>query len=152
MLLYDHIDLRVSDLAKARPFYEALLSALGFTRKTEIPNWLNYAAAAPESGPAKFFGVTELPCQVANENRIAFWVDGPAEVDRLAVVATRADARNVEGPGCEDETYYAVFFEDPCGNRLEICHHIQLNCKVQNLKHLRSENILLPSSTLERTP
>jgi hypothetical protein len=21
-----------------------------------------------------------------------------------------------------DETYYAAFFEDPCGNRLELCH------------------------------
>ena len=61
ILLYDHIDLRVSDLAKARPFYEALLPALGFTRKTEIPNWLNYAAAAPESGSAKFLGVTKFP-------------------------------------------------------------------------------------------
>jgi catechol 2,3-dioxygenase-like lactoylglutathione lyase family enzyme len=94
ILLYDHIDLRVSDLAKAHPFYEALLPALGFTRKTGIPNWLNYAAAAPESGPAKFFGVTELPGHVANENRIGFWADGPAEVDRFAVVATRAGARN----------------------------------------------------------
>jgi len=93
--LYDHIDLRVSDLAIARLFYEALLRALGFTRKTEIPNWLNYAAAAPESGPAKFFGVTELPGHVANENRIGFWADGPAEVDRFAVVATCAGARNV---------------------------------------------------------
>ncbi|MBV9642587.1 MAG: VOC family protein [Verrucomicrobia bacterium] len=125
LLLYDHIDLRVSDLAKARPFYEAVLPALGFTRKTEIPNWLNYATATPDKGPAKFFGLTESPGHVANENRIAFWAEGPAEVDRLALVATRAGARNVEGPGWEDETYYAVFFEDPCGNRLEICHRTQ---------------------------
>ncbi|MBV9129472.1 MAG: VOC family protein, partial [Verrucomicrobia bacterium] len=73
----------------------------------------------------KFFGLTESPGHVANENRIAFWAEGPAEVDRLALVATRAGARNVEGPGWEDETYYAVFFEDPCGNRLEICHRTQ---------------------------
>jgi catechol 2,3-dioxygenase-like lactoylglutathione lyase family enzyme len=35
-------------------------------------------------------------------------------------------AQNVEGPGWEDETYYAVFFEDPCGNRLEICHRTSM--------------------------
>ena len=57
-----------------------------------------------------------------NENRIAFWAESPGEVDRLASIATGAGAQNVEGPGWEDETYYAVFFEDPCGNRLEICH------------------------------
>ena len=93
ILLYDHIDLRVSDLAKARPFYQALLPALGFTRKTEIPNWLNYASGAPQSGPAKFFGFTEFPGHVANENRIAFWANGPAEIDRLAVVVSRTGAR-----------------------------------------------------------
>ena len=85
------ITLGVSNMRASIAFYEAL----GFTRKTEIPNWLNYAAAAPESGPAKFFGVTELPGHVANENRIGFWADGPAEVDRFAVVATCAGARNV---------------------------------------------------------
>src|SRR5262245_39880826 len=122
LLLYDHIDLRVRDLAEARPFYEVLLPALGFTRKTEIPNWINYAAAAPDNGPAKFFGVTESPGHMPNENRIAFGSESPVEVDRLAVVAAGAGARNVEGPGWEDETYYAVFFEDPCGNLLEICH------------------------------
>jgi len=52
LLLDDHIDLRVRDLAEARPFYEVLLPALGFTRKTEIPNWVTYAAAAPDNGPA----------------------------------------------------------------------------------------------------
>ena len=120
--LYDHIDLRVPELAEARPFYEMLLPALGFIRKTEIPDWVQYEAAAPDNGPAPFFGVTESPGHVPNENRIAFWVKDPAEVDRLAVIAVHAGARNVEGPGSEDETYYAVFFEDPCGNRLEICH------------------------------
>jgi len=122
LLLYDHIDLRVRDLAEARPFYEVLLPALGFTQKMEISDWVQYAAVAQDNGPAKFFGVTESPGHVPNENRIAFWAEGPAEVDRLAVAAARAGARNVEGPAWEDETYYAVFFEDPCGNRLEICH------------------------------
>ena len=120
--LYDHIDLRVRDLAEARPFYEVLLPALGFMRETRIPNWFQYEAAAPGDGPAAFFGVTQSPGHVPNESRIAFWAESPAEVDRLVGIATGAGARNVEGPEWEDETYYAVYFEDPCGNRLEICH------------------------------
>jgi catechol 2,3-dioxygenase-like lactoylglutathione lyase family enzyme len=120
--LYDHIDLRVRTLAEGRDFYEVLLPALGFVRETRIPNWFQYEAAAPDDGPAAFFGVTESPGHVPNENRIAFWAESPAEVDRLAGIATGAGAQNIEGPGWEDETYYAVFFEDPCGNRLEICY------------------------------
>jgi len=59
---------------------------------------------------------------VANENRIAFWAESNGEVDRLAGFALNAGARNVEGPMLYEPGYYAVFFEDPCGNRFEVCH------------------------------
>jgi catechol 2,3-dioxygenase-like lactoylglutathione lyase family enzyme len=120
--VFDHIDLRVPDLAHARRFYETLLPALGLTRKTEIPGWLQYEAECQDGGPAAFFGVTESAGHVPNESRIAFWVESPSDLDRLTDIAARAGARNVEGPGWEDETYYAAFFDDPCGNRLELCY------------------------------
>jgi hypothetical protein len=34
--------------------------------------------------------------------------------------------RNIEGPQYFEEhhpTFYAVFFEDPLGNRFEVCYH-----------------------------
>ncbi len=119
----DHIDLRVSSLAEVDAFYQALLPALGFTREVFIPGWLQFEAG--DGAVTEFFGITESSAEHRpNENRIAFWAESVAEVDRLAEVAVQAGARNVEGPGyeAEAETYYAVFFEDPCGNRLEICH------------------------------
>ncbi|NGZ04570.1 MAG: glyoxalase, partial [Nitrospira sp. WS238] len=73
-------------------------------------------------GATEFFGVTESPSHVANACRIAFWVDNREEVDRLATIVRQAGARNIEGPLCEDPQYYAVFFEGPSGNRLEICN------------------------------
>ena len=42
MRRYDHIDLRVHSLAEARPFYEAILPALGFTRNVGIEGWLQF--------------------------------------------------------------------------------------------------------------
>ena len=72
---------------------------------------------------AQFFGVTESARHVANECHVAFWAESANEVDRLARIAIRAGARNVEGPGHEEgPEYYAVFFVDASGNRLEICH------------------------------
>ena len=119
---YDHIDLRVRSLAEARPFYEALLPALGFTRDVGSESWLQYEAAEGGS-TTEFLGVTESPRHIANECRIAFWANSISEVDRLAEIVVRAGARNVEGPGYDEGPgYYAVFFEDPSGNRLEICH------------------------------
>lgn len=121
--LYDHIDLRAPNLAVVTPFYEALLPALGFTRKVEVEGWLQYEAG--DGDITAFFGVTESPAHVPNENRVAFWTESQAAVDALAGAALRAGARNMEGPMPYEPGYYAVFFDDPCGNRLEICHRVK---------------------------
>lgn len=122
---FDHIDMRVRSLAKTRPFYERLLPALGFTRKVEVDGWLQFEAAG-SGGATEFFGVMESPQHVPNECRIAFWAESTGEVDRLAEVVVQAGACHVEGPGYDEGPgYYAVFFEDPGGNRLEICHRTE---------------------------
>jgi len=130
---YDHIDLRVRSLSEARPFYEALLPALGFTRDVRIEGWLQFESHDAD-GVTEFFGVTESPQHVANECRVAFWADSISEVDKLAEIAVRAGARNIEGPAYEipqpgETGYYAVFFEDSCGNRLEVCHRTRTKSK-----------------------
>jgi len=130
---YDHIDLRVRSLSEARPFYEALLPALGFTRDVRIEEWLQFESYDAD-GVTEFFGVTESPEHRPNECRIAFWADSTNEVDKLAEIAARAGARNMEGPVYEipqpgETGYYAVFFEDPCGNRLEVCHRTRTKRK-----------------------
>jgi len=122
---YDHIDLRVRSLAETQSFYETLLPALGLIRDVRIEGWLQFETAGADSAP-EFFGVTESSQHVANECRIAFWANSTREVDRLAEIVVRAGARNVEGPGYhEGPGYYPIFFEDPCGNRLEICHRAE---------------------------
>lgn len=118
--LLDHIDLRVRSLAEVRDFYAALLPALGFTRDAEVEGWFQMEGG--HGVVTEFFGITESSGHVPNENRIAFWAESVAEVDRLSAIALQAGARNVEGPAFETPSYYAVFFDDPCGNRLEICH------------------------------
>jgi catechol 2,3-dioxygenase-like lactoylglutathione lyase family enzyme len=120
---FDHIDLRVPNLKQATPFYEALLPALGFTRKVDVEGWLQYEAS--DGDITEFFGITESVSHVPNETRIAFWAESNARVDALGEIAKRSGARNVEGPMPYEPGYYAVFFEDPWGNRLEICHRLK---------------------------
>lgn len=127
--LLDHIDLRVPDLAAAAPFYETLLPALGFTLRVEIEGWLQFEAApdpaangADAQAPTDFFGVTEDPAHRPNATRIAFRAESREKLDALAALLASIGARNIEGPGFEAPDYYAVYFEDPFGNRLEICH------------------------------
>jgi predicted enzyme related to lactoylglutathione lyase len=119
---FGHIDLRVAAMAAALPFYEALLPALGFTQRYDGGDWKVFATAAPPPGAA-YIGITESTAFAPNENRIAFWAADRAEVDRLAAVVTATGAA-VSGP--KDMPYgpgyYAVYFSDPAGNRLEIYH------------------------------
>jgi len=121
---FDHIDLRVPKLADVTAFYGVLLPALGFSSRVAMEGWFQFEAA--DHGITEFFGITESAAHIANENRIAFWAESPADVDRLAQVVTRAGARSIEGPLQYEAGYYALFFEDPCGNRLEIC------CRTRN--------------------
>lgn len=120
MRRFDHIDLRVPRLADVAAFYEVLLPALGFSRRAAVEGWLQFEAA--DGDVTEFFGVTESPDHAPNENRVAFWAASAEEVDRVAKVATRAGARNIEGPMVYEAGYYAALFEDPCGNRFEVCH------------------------------
>ncbi len=120
---FGHIDLRVRDLAAAQAFYEALLPALGFTERYHGEQWKGWATT--EELPATaYFAVVESDDHVANENRIAFWVATPEDVDRVAEVARDAAARELSGPKTMPygPGYYAVFFADPSGNRLEVYH------------------------------
>ena len=124
----DHIDLRVPDLAAAEPFYRQLLPRLGFRTEEKVDGWLQFVEGDGRSSSAPFFGVTEDPGHRPNANRIAFRADSTREVDELAAFVRELGAQRIEGPGYETEaeSYYAVFFEDPWGNRLEVCYRAKL--------------------------
>lgn len=120
--IFDHIDLRVAEMAPARKFYGQLLPALGFTEASGNDDVRTYQA--PGDKPTAFFAFEIDRKHSPNANRIAFWAESRAEVDRLAEVVRQAGGRNIEGPElCREYSpgYYAVFFEDPSGNKLEIC-------------------------------
>jgi catechol 2,3-dioxygenase-like lactoylglutathione lyase family enzyme len=119
---FGHIDLRVSDMAAALPFYAALMPALGLGRQFHGEIWKGWAAEG-ELPEVPYFAITEVPGHVANANRVAFWVPSPAAVDRVGQVIRAAGGRIESGPRpCPEysDSYYAVFFEDPSGNRLEV--------------------------------
>ena len=116
-----HIDLRVSELAPAFAFYEQLLPSLGFTERYHGDEWKVWATPDPPPAAA-YFGITEERGHIANGNRIAFRVESPGHVDRVAAVAARAGAVELSGPKPMPygPGYYAAFFADPSGNRLEV--------------------------------
>jgi catechol 2,3-dioxygenase-like lactoylglutathione lyase family enzyme len=120
---FDHIDLRVKDRARAQKFYEQILPALGFTYENSDEEWGAFHAET-DGVRTEFFAFDEDKNHRPNETRIAFWADTQEEVDRFAEIVRKAGGRNLEGPQIWPEYtagYYALFFEDPDGNKLELC-------------------------------
>ena len=120
---FDHIDLRVSDLAEARKFYDGWLPALGLSEIVDGENQRGYTIPGARKD-TPFVWLDALRGHRGGANRIAFWADSEEEVNRLGKIVVEAGARAVEGPEyCHDYTpgYYAVFFEDADGNKWEIC-------------------------------
>ena len=119
---FGHIDLRVADIVSAEAFYEEMLPALGYSQRYHGEAWRSWAKTEPPLPATPYFAITESAGHKPNENRIAFWVASRDEVDRIAAVVAAAGARDVSGPKemPYGPGYYAVFFADPSGNRLEV--------------------------------
>ena len=121
---FQHVDLRVNDLGVAWDFYSRILPAIGFEvgNKGSIFSGFDARGQPPQQA---WFGFTIDEQHQANANRTAFWAESRERVDAIAELIVEAGGKNVSGPkACPEytSTYYAVFFEDPFGNRLEVCH------------------------------
>jgi catechol 2,3-dioxygenase-like lactoylglutathione lyase family enzyme len=119
----DHVDLRVKDYERAAEFYGRLLPALGFTVNRSDKEWGTFYSLGGNQSSA-FFGFTADPEHRPNGNRIAFWAETRFEVDQIGQLVHEIGGGNLEGPElCPEYSpgYYAVFFEDPDGNKLEVC-------------------------------
>ena len=106
---FDHIDLRVKDMAAAKKFYGQLLPALGFSVASGDDELRTYQRPGEE--PEEFFCFEKGKDHRPNETRIT-------------EIVRHAGGLKLEGPEVWREYspgYYAVFFEDPSGNKLEIC-------------------------------
>jgi catechol 2,3-dioxygenase-like lactoylglutathione lyase family enzyme len=122
-MLFDHVDLRVSDLTAARRLYDALLPAMGYSHVAEDAESICYYRPGGDRS-APFFGIDLEPDHRPNGSRIALRAANRSEVDRLGEIARQAGAAAFEAPHvCEEYTpfYYATFFEDADRNKLEIC-------------------------------
>jgi catechol 2,3-dioxygenase-like lactoylglutathione lyase family enzyme len=120
---FDHIDLRVRNLDEAKFFYDRLMPFIGFPNAYPTSLGIAYEAESDHPKP-EFIGLIEDLNHRPSATRIAFGAADKNAVDQATHMASLAGACNVEGPMFCPEyspTYYASFFDDPSGNRLEIC-------------------------------
>jgi glyoxylase I family protein len=128
---FHHVDLVVSSILRSLPFYRELLEPLGWHRSSEVEGergetiW--YLA-----GPGSWLGLREAQSPTDGEfdryrlgiHHVAFEAPSRFAVDERADWLRTLGAAIESGP--EEYSYmpgyYAVYFYDPDGIKLEIVH------------------------------
>ena len=121
----DHISIRVSDYKKSKAFYGGLFTFLGFEISDEYPS---------TNGKTRFW---IAPAEGRKTHRIgdvgfhhyAFELRSRKDVDALQGYLEGQGTRIVDPAGEYYEDYYAVFFLDPDGLKLEGMKYGELTAK-----------------------
>lgn len=125
--MLDHISLGVSDIARARAFYDAALRPLGIVRTVDFRAASDYGAMAGQLG-VEFTIQAEAGAGASPPPGVHFCFRAPdrAAVDEFHRRALAAGGRDDGAPGLRPRyhaDYYGAFVRDPDGYRIEaVCH------------------------------
>src|SRR5258708_15250857 len=118
----DHLVIRVSDFERSKAFYGKLLVFLGFKpmeHYEDAAGWSNgktrfWIGEADAEGKKHKYRIGDI-----GFHHYAFELGSRAEVDALGAFVKELGARIVDSPDEYYDDYYAVFFLDPDGLKLE---------------------------------
>jgi catechol 2,3-dioxygenase-like lactoylglutathione lyase family enzyme len=119
----DHLVLSVGDFARSKQFYGKLLRFLGFKLKydyADMAGWSNgktlfWIAAADAEGRKRKYRKGDI-----GFHHYAFELSSRKDVDELGAFLEKNGMTVIDPPGeYYGENYYAVYFADPDGMKLE---------------------------------
>jgi catechol 2,3-dioxygenase-like lactoylglutathione lyase family enzyme len=133
----NHLDLTVSDLAASEPFYDLVLGHLGFERLVPPPGTMSSRPTWHHKQPAQRLFSIAL-CQARPDagphdrftpglHHLAFQAESRADVDGLHRFLIEKGVTVLDPPADYPQywpVYYAVFFADPDGLKLEFVHMV----------------------------
>jgi catechol 2,3-dioxygenase-like lactoylglutathione lyase family enzyme len=113
-----YVTLGTNDLSRAAVFYDALLGEIGAKRMMESDRFVAWSVRPdlPGLGVAKPFD--GKAASIGNGVMVALVVDSAAKVDALHRKALQLGAMDEGAPGLRFEGFYAGYFRDLDGNKL----------------------------------
>jgi len=125
--LLDHVSITVCDLANAKPFYLAVMSALGAKVAYERPDAIGFGERnRSEDCSHSYLSVFESsPASNDARRHWCFRATSKERVDDFHAAGLNAGGTNDGKPGLRSyhPGYYAAFLLDPEGNRIEAVFH-----------------------------
>lgn len=110
-----------NDMDRALGFYDALLAEVGAKRAMELETFKGYATEAGMPMLAVVNPYDEKPATVGNGIMVALAAPSREAVDKIYAKALELGAADEGAPGLrgpEDMGFYAAYFRDPDGNKL----------------------------------
>ncbi len=113
-----YVTLGTNDLERAAQFYDAIAAEMGVGRMMESEGFIAWATPGGAPGVAASKPHDGNAASVGNGTMVALEAKDQAQVDRLYEIAL-AHGGTCEGkPGARSENFYAAYFRDPDGNKL----------------------------------
>lgn len=127
--MIDHTGIVVTDLARARRFYDAVAGALGLATADNCEHSFVFGKSAEEPIPYLWIGTLRPSYWVEgsragiNQAHIAFIAPSKSAVNAFHRAALAAGGTDNGKPGPREGAgdYYGAFVLDPDGNNIEAC-------------------------------
>jgi catechol 2,3-dioxygenase-like lactoylglutathione lyase family enzyme len=113
-----YVTLGTNRYDEAAKFYDELFSELGASRILESDRFIAWGTGmtSPAVSIAKPFD--GKPATVGNGVMVALVVDSPEQVNAVHAKALALGGTDEGAPGARSEAFYAGYFRDPDGNKL----------------------------------
>jgi len=125
----NHLELSVTDLDRSAAFYDKVLGWMGYSRlpthEQELIIWLRPGVGAIILNPADPDTANKVHDRYApGFHHLAFDAENRQQVDAFHAMLVQEGIAVLDAPAEYDYTpgYYAVFFSDPDGLKLELVH------------------------------
>ncbi|HTY92891.1 MAG TPA: VOC family protein [Steroidobacteraceae bacterium] len=116
-----YVTLGTNDLARAAAFYDALAAELGASRTMQTDKFI--AWGAPNSAMVFLIKPADgKPATVGNGVMAALLAKDAGQVDRIYRLAMSLGGKDEGPPGDRGGGFYAAYFRDPDGNKLNAFH------------------------------
>ncbi len=113
-----YVTLGTNDLDAAVSFYDELLGSIGATRILEGDNFVAWGTGPKAPGLAVNRPFDGEPATIGNGVMIAIALDAPDKVDAFHAQVIALGGSDEGAPGPRGETFYAGYFRDLDGNKL----------------------------------
>jgi predicted lactoylglutathione lyase len=117
-----YVTLGTNDLPRAAAFYDALLGEIGAKRMMENDQFIAWWVAEGQPGLGITKPFDKQSATVGNGVMVALMVDSKAKVDALHRKALQLGAKDEGAAGPRGEGFYAGYFRDLDGNKLNFFH------------------------------